>query len=294
MIDSLPALNTRQALADALAEPARWKHRKVDSLRLMEGQLGRRRVSLDCTPPPEPALAYEADERDKLEISDVRGSVMVPLTLLRKGALKSFDLSGPDGNSMPVLGRSENAWLATGVLAHEIVGLSEPEPEIVTAIRRIVESAPDAAKDVAAELLMGRYKGKTLLNSDDLTDTARLLIQELAECFLLIALLPSELAGKRGVIKYSFHWRPVPSRGLNWGTRLLAAGGYCGAIHQIELGRPSDAASYHLEVHAPIGLICGNLKLPTTANENNDSPPIIRGTAYKHGGSRSWCIRICA
>jgi hypothetical protein len=200
---------------------------------------------------------------------------MVPLTLLRKGALKSFDLSGPDGNSMPVLGRSENAWLATGVLAHEIVGLSEPEPEIITAIRRIVESAPDAAKDVAAELLMGRYKGKTLLNSDDLTDTARLLIQELAECFLLIALLPSELAGKRGVIKYSFHWRPVPSRGLNWGTRLLAAGGYCGAIHQIELGRPSDAASYHLEVHAPIGLICGNLKLPTTANENNDSPPIF-------------------
>jgi len=142
---------------------------------------------------------------------------MVPLTLLRKGALKSFDLSGPDGSSMPVLGRSENAWLATGVLAHEIVGLSEPEPEIVMAIRCIVESAPDAAKDIAAELLMGRYKGNTLLNSDDLTDTARLLIQELAECFLLIALLPSELAGKRGVIKYSFHWRPVPSRGLNWG-----------------------------------------------------------------------------
>ena len=66
------------ALAESTLGKHAWMFRKVDSVRLMEGQVGRRRISMDVLPPPDPRMAYVPGERRHPSIDAVQGSVMVP------------------------------------------------------------------------------------------------------------------------------------------------------------------------------------------------------------------------
>lgn len=86
VVNQLLNPQTGAALAYALLVSQQWKFRRVESLRLLAGPSARRRVSLDLMPPPDVALAYHAAERRRASIDEVRGSVMVPLTLMQKGA----------------------------------------------------------------------------------------------------------------------------------------------------------------------------------------------------------------
>lgn len=272
---------TARVLADALAEPARWKHRKIDSLLLLEGVRGQRRVSLDCTPIPDPALAYDSQERLKPNIADIEGLVMVPLTLLRKGALRSFDLRGPDGATIPVLGRTENSQLAASILRHEILAPTQvPGDEFLTALSELVIADPEQGAALASDLRQGIFRGKTVPELQDLSVVADLLLGEFGTYFLLVALLPAEQVGKRVVLKYSFHWHVEPPVGAaSLLNRLAVAAGYSTATIDVEVSRPTDAASYHLEVQVPKGLVSTGLRLPgpgtaqlpdTAIADNND------------------------
>jgi len=84
------------ALGDAIVGFQLWIHRRVESVHFHSGERGTRRVSLDCTPPPDPRLAENEDEDERLaenedederqfySVEDVRGSMILPIALMSK------------------------------------------------------------------------------------------------------------------------------------------------------------------------------------------------------------------
>lgn len=299
------------ALANALADMQLWQHRKVESLRLMEGLHGRRRVSIDCTPPIDKGLAYGPartvqEGRDPLEdrlivrlakavrrwlrypskgtsldgAASALGSGgttlgepgspeqlrLLPLAFIGKGTLRHFDITAGDGRSLPVLGRRENADAATAALASELIGIEQFEnADKLAALRRIVDGFPATSIPLGEELFdRGTVGGVAITDPESISIFGTTLVKRLAENFLLVTLLPEADAGARQVLKYSFHWLVQPGASQGALGRLLVFGGFSAAPLAVEVSGPEAAESYHLEVHAPPGLLTAGLTLPAS------------------------------
>lgn len=254
-----------RAMTEALVGSAWWRHRKVESLRLLEGERGRRRISVDCTPPADPALAYYEAERGAAEITDISGPIMVPIAMITKGPIRNFDIRG-DAAALPVLGRKENGEIAWAALCHLFsldLGVQGVPDALADVLHDIVQSPPTQAPAIADELLAtGTAGGLRCFQPGTLSADVTALVRDLAVNFLLIALIPAEQAGIRQLIKFSFHWRIPRSDGSPWLTRIAVAAGARTDVLRIETYGAADAASYHLEVHAPPGLVCCGLVLP--------------------------------
>jgi hypothetical protein len=257
--------DTGAALAYALLVSQQWKFRRVESLRLLAGPSARRRVSLDLMPPPDVALAYYAAERRSASIDEVRGSVMVPLTLMQKGALRNFDVRSAAGEAIPVLGRQENADLGVAIVLSEI---DRPDafqdPSLERAVRAVVDAPPADALAAYFELTRhGRHGGLTVLAPSELSEFGDQLLRDFCDNYLMVGLFPASSAGERLVVKYAFHWDLA-----DWGKDVGlirewgAAAGYAPARLAVGLGDPADSASYHLEVHPPDDLLVAAIGLP--------------------------------
>ena len=79
-----------------------WRHRRVETLTVLNHEQVRRHVSVDFTVP--------ADYREGLRISDA-GEHVVPLALLAKRPLVRFDLRHEEGHSVPLLTAQQNAMI---------------------------------------------------------------------------------------------------------------------------------------------------------------------------------------
>lgn len=275
--------DTGAALAYALLVSQQWKFRRVESLRLLAGPSARRRVSLDLMPPPDVALAYHAAERRSSSIEEVRGSVMVPLTLMRKGALRNFDLRSAADEAIPVLGRQENADLGVAIVLSEI---DRPDAfqdqSLESAVRAVVDAPPAAALTAYLELTgSGRHAGATVLAPSELSEFGDQLLRDFCDNYLMVGLFPAASAGERLVVKYAFHWDLA-----DWGKDVGlirewgAAAGYAPARLAVGLGDPADSASYHLEVHPPDDLLVAAIGLPDTGQ--SDLLPDDRPGAIAH------------
>jgi hypothetical protein len=253
-------------MSDTLLERQSWCHRKVESLVLLEGAHGRRRISLDCTPPPEPGLAYEPDERGCATIDDVGGLVMVPLALIKKGPMRALDVLDGAGRSIPVLGRLQDGEVAVAVLRHLLSRNADLSDEAIAGLTEVVLSpAPEAMAAVDRLLSTGTNASGGTLDPAAVDSVTTGFLSDLANNFLLVCLLPAEVVGLRQVLKFSFHWRAeavgTPQRAGIW-SRTLTAFGYAPVALQVPVPGAVDAASYHLEVHAPEGLVCTKVDLP--------------------------------
>lgn len=252
-----------EALADALIGFDGWVHRRVESIHLHPGERATCRVSLDCTPPPDPALAQEFSERSEELISAVQGSILLPIALLKKAPLRDFDLSDGSGTPLPALLREESSPLvvrATLVLLQR--SKIAPNSGLTRAVEEIINGDSDAASSIATSIIeSGSYDQNIVLDPTVLEDPVAKMLQTLARNFVLLTLIPSKLAGRRVLIKWSSdmdmeHLNPASQ--TPWKVALR------GRPTEIEwpIFGASDARSFHLEIVVPDDVKCRALVLP--------------------------------
>jgi len=255
-------------LAGSLLDWPGWCHRKVESLQLLEGERARRRVSVDCTPPRQ------------LIVGD---RTLVPLTWIAKGPMRSFDMIDGGGNAVPVMGAAENGELCRNLIALILRFYPGQEAATDADIDAIVFGQPEAAEEARARV----FKGV------ELDSLAEYLVASVCSNFLLIAVLDRSAAGTRQVLKYSYHWEVGPKsvhrlrEPVAWAKSVwasaLAGLGLADAAVDVAIGSADSAASFHLEVPSPPGLLSTSLEL---VGGDGGSPRDDRLTAVAHAHAR--------
>ncbi|WP_367918358.1 hypothetical protein [Nocardioides ginsengisoli] len=231
-------------------------------MELLEGERARRRVSLDCMPPPEPQLAYERAERLR-RWRRPKGAAMVPLAFVAKGVVRNLDTEGPDGQSLPVLGREENGELALAALACQFERELGPiAKDVYPYLEQIVFGSPEEA--VAAVTGLSPTAGAETddVEFEGVSGPLIDLAFDLARSFLLVVLVPRDLVGTRTVLKFSFDWTASRTPAGIF-TGVLASAGYRTQPFALDVGDPSWAASYHLDVRVQAPLQARSLSLPS-------------------------------
>lgn len=250
------------ALADALIGRQLWVHRRVELLQFGYRERGMRRVSLDCTPPPDPRLAHLENERTHQSIGHVAGPVVIPVAMMAKGPLREFDLRSSTGEALPVLLKDEaTAIVAKAVLSILVRQGIPPNETLTRAVSRIISAPAEVAKKIALELIAeGTYHRAMCLEPADLQGISQLFLEDLAENFVLLALLPSKLAGTRTIIKWRTNWH-IQRHGRVGAA--LASVGFRDGWYDLPTYGADMSKSYHLEVEVPPDLDCYALDLPT-------------------------------
>ncbi|USQ75355.1 hypothetical protein [Ornithinimicrobium cryptoxanthini] len=209
--------------------------------------------------------------------------VLVPLTFQEKGVLRQFNIEGPDGTALSILGRREDLPLVRGVLQHELQdALCEnyDEGRLLETLAVIIDGDPERAQLHADRLgVEGMIDDEKVLETGALSTWAKRLLTILPSNYLMVALVPAGYAGHRVVLKYSLEWSIQPLH-LNYFNRAWAAFGFDDFAFRVELSHPSGAASHHLEVVFPDGLEARALTMPSgtdtdTARRNTtDTGPL--------------------
>jgi hypothetical protein len=262
-----------------------WHHRKIESHRLLDGPRSRRHVSIDLTVPDDGRLLVESVINDELR------AILVPLALVTKGALQDFDASVA-GSVMLVADSTVNGLASIELLRTAWtfdVGRAPTDDE-EDFLSAVVFSARDGGEPSLVDAFLA---GQGVSDTDAiarLSDFTKVLLGSLERCFLLLGLLPEDTAGTHTLVKYSEHWELASAdraggfTRLNW---LLASTGWTTAALEIEL---NDAGlrprSYHVEVHAPTGLLSERLVVERAREDGADGGPPLgvdtRHTAVSH------------
>lgn len=225
----------------------KWVVRKVDSFRLMDGPANDRRVSLDLEVPASvPRVPFLDEPR-----------WVLPLAVLKKGPLTSFDATFGKGDPLSIADRETNAEVAFRIVVAAFeYGLSTPaSAKLRSAIRTIVNSDP--SERLISHVLRfhdeGQWMGMPI--PDELGGVSREawdLLALLFENYLLCGVFQDDPSGKRLLVKYRYSWE-FENR-LRWFDvrgRILAPLGLATLTVAFDLGSPYvKPKSYHLEVHS--------------------------------------------
>ena len=274
------------ALSTVLYEQQAWQLRKVQSHELREGDYEVVKVSIDCVPQDLPGLAYALDGPG----GGTEDSILVPVTYMSKGALRQFDMRGPGGESLPIIGRGEYTGLMGAVLTYQLEGALLPDADQETlrsALDTILDGDPDEALAVSRQLLRdGTAQGRAVLDPASVRGWARELLTSLPLVWVLFALVPREYAGRRVVIKYSHHARQAAERST-LRQRWLGAAGISTLPVSFKLFHPTGAASHHLEVTVPADLSCTSLQMPGQVADRNTTDSSDSGVVH---GAASYTV----
>lgn len=216
-----------------------WAHRRVDALRLdLEGTT-RRFISVDITIPED--LAIPADSRKR---------IVVPLGVMRKGAIQRLD-ARQDSRGLAVLGRADNSRRAVRMLLAAVAGLPRTEKALgqqdAELMERLVGS--DSASAGANLEAYAIWKARTLeIQKFTDRDQRRLiavdvLINRLVTHYIFLVEIDSDNIGVRTTVKYS----------LDQEMPLFMKRGYPIRFH-FKLPDFGFAESQHMEVEVPNGL----------------------------------------
>jgi hypothetical protein len=254
-------------LAASLLDWPSWCHRKVETLDLLEGRRGRRRVSLDCSPR---VLNWRVP-------GDTFDSALVPLAYLAKDTLRDFDVRDDQGRSVPILGASSNGALAAAAIAF-LLGLEPSKIDVSAQWDHICDVVFQRGAD--AEMAAGELI-QTFVVAEAATET---LIRDLARSFLLIAVLEVESRDRRQILKFSYHWEsgPSPLSAGQFFRRIGAGLGFNAFSLDVDLSHFDTPESFHFECSAPNGLTCIGVHLPNDerGNEVVDSTRTMVGHAH--------------
>lgn len=250
-------------MASAILDWKVWLHRKVETIQLGEDERARRRVSLDCTPQRInwPSSGWGPWRRTKSP------QIAVPLTIMAKEVIRDFDVTDEDGRSIPILGKEENVVIAAAVMSSLIdqSGSGKVPRDVWDQLLLIAGSPEDKAFALA----------KDIVSRLGLNEVVSTFLFDFSANFLVVALLPSEQALSRQVVKYSYHWESSDDS-----MRMIWPGlGYRTYKAVVELGFAHHATSYHLEVPAPRGLQVSRIDLPLSSGDQHDQTPSVVGHA---------------
>ncbi|WP_148050105.1 hypothetical protein [Frigoribacterium sp. PhB107] len=256
---------TGEVVLDAVMRWREWVHRRVESVQPLDGDRGRIRHSIDCTPPPDARLAYEPRER-KRRLSRVEGDAIVPLAMVAKGPMRHLDATGSDGRALPLLTMNDGQAIAFSVLTWALGREGIATSSAVNRALRAIVGPEGPRLEAAIESLAedGTWAGEQLWRGHQLSVELGDLLRDLGRSFLLVALVPAAHLGRRQILKFSFHWEvrpPVDTSPLTRLARPLVAFGLTTATLTVPMMNASDAESYHLEFRTPPELDCVALTL---------------------------------
>jgi hypothetical protein len=277
------ALARSEAFGVLLYAQQDWQLRKVQSHELKDGGYVVAKVSIDCIPQDLPGLAYSFSGPQHPSDA-LNASILVPVTFMQKGALRQFDMRGPAGEPLPVIGRSEYSDLMIGVLTYQIEHACIPGCDRVAlhdALHAVLDEDPSAAAE-ACKLLIDDgigVGGVRVLDPTHLEPFAKALLASLSSAYVLIALLPREYAERRVVIKYAHHDTQEIDI-IRWKQRWRCTTGREPFQVGFGLSHPVGAASHHLQVTVPAGLQCASLTLPGDRHDRNTSDAAGAGVVH--------------
>jgi hypothetical protein len=230
-----------------------WVHRKVESLDLLPGAGGRRRVSVDCTPPKIAWRGFDAPEADGSDGS------LVPLTLMGKGPLLTLDVTDSGGASVPVLGRAANSVLAASAMAFILWAEKGGDIEKIE-VTAVLDQWDTIWEIASGPAPVAAAKAEELIRDQALEALPSKFFRDFSASFLLTVLLRSDQPQGRQILKYSYHWQIETNRKLWLITR--AGFGLTSLEIEVQLGSLYSARSYHLELRAPNGINFTGLSMP--------------------------------
>lgn len=261
------------ALVDVVAKWDRWVYRRVDSVHPLVDERGRRKHSLDCVPPPDPALAIQPEERFVDTPQEVLGQVMVPLAYVAKGPLREFDARQSDDLPMPVLGTPDTWRYGVAMVESELRRSNlSVDLQVLEIVREIVGPSigPDDDSEVDEFIRTGAWRlcppaDPSIFDGNDAGE----LLRTLADRFLLVGLIEASSAGTRQVLKFSYDWHVEGAPRKDFWHSLRVAAGFSTRRIDVPLEAPSAAASYHLEFQTPPEARCRLLRLPGNSADVN-------------------------
>lgn len=271
--DSEPDLLLGGAMFLLSLAPSEWIRRRVESVSFLDAWSMRRKVSVDFETPADELIGYEPLE-------------VIPLALIEKGVLVSFDLRDEQGASLPVLTRSENSFVAWSTLVRaaqwEVVeqlgadiSLSN---RIVDQLRPVAAADPDEALKALEDLL--HEEGNDIQQRSILKDSSYFinLAYDLATRFLLLTPLEPHATSRR-IVKFSYAQELEPRPGKRW-LRFVGKMGWRPTQFDFSVPAIGEAASYHFEFAAPPGLSIAEAELLVLDPEEGESkqPAVIAGT----------------
>ena len=130
-------------------------------------------------------------------------------------------------------------------------------------------------------LSTGLVHGDEYWEPTELSAVTRGHIEDCARGYLLCVLAPATIAGRREIVKLSFHSQIAPScQGLTGSLDRLRVGARSvGKTIELQMVAPSDTRSYHLEFRTPPELECIELRIPDSRSETTQD---ISGQPVAH------------
>ncbi len=202
---------------------------------------------------------------------------IIPLAILEKGAKRKLDATH-SGKSVSVLGRYDNGTLAIEMLTtslKHILPLNEDDTQAAKSIiSTVVFSRPKAEADSALiEYQNWISDKKDSAKYPEMLEVTTSMVQQLAHNFLFLVELDKELLDTRTTVKYA----------LNQEAPEVHRRGYKRVRFDYPVPDFGFAASQHVEVEVPEGLVVSRLELTETGPNESDSKSDL--DAY-HDGHR--------
>lgn len=244
-----------------------WRQRKVEAIEWRGESLYRRKVSIDFTMPdrsefPEYWAAFEGHS-DK--------TVVIPLSMMRKGVLHDFDLVDESRHPIPVCTREQHEKIAQAALLTRATKEIEDRGLGRTLDDDLQEQLVNIVHEnnaIVASTLFDRFVDARALapgtwHSDQrraLLDSAGFvqLLHSFAGQYLMCVFLAG-LPGQRRVVKFAYEDQAGPSEARSTLFRSIRSWcqyiGWWPRVTHLGIGDTSAARSYHIEVAAPAELL---------------------------------------
>lgn len=251
--DAFKAITPHIAISvvQLVLQPRLWIHRRVETIEFLDVGRVRRRTSVDFTVPQQ--------RRVPVTLSTGQKVAFMPIALLHKRVLRSFNLRDATGMALPLLTQDQNSAVAVALLRGLATALVKPET-LDTHIERELEQiastseaeAANALRNLSTPMGPGSHSQRNTLWGKSSFKT---LANDLSQNFMLIVPLDAAV-GDRRLLKFEYE--------ENFKSRALTKLEWLG-LTPVELAflAPSVGLteSYHAEVVAPDELVIAKAEL---------------------------------